>query len=53
MAAETVTKLDEARVRLGLRSRVALIRQALDAYLDQAGEAEVAALFAKTGSNEP
>ena len=39
MAAETVNKLDEARVRLGLKSRMALIRRALHAYLDQAGEA--------------
>jgi hypothetical protein len=44
--AETVTKLDEARVRLGLKSRMALIRRALQAYLDQAGEQDVAGLFA-------
>lgn len=53
MAAETVTALDEARVRLGLRSRMALIRRALHAYLDQAGEADVAALFAKACPNDP
>lgn len=46
MAAETVAALDEARVRLGLKSRMELIRQALQAYLDQAGEQEVAGLFA-------
>jgi len=45
MEAETVTALDEARVRLGLKNRVALIRRALQAYLDQAGEREVAALL--------
>jgi Tfp pilus assembly PilM family ATPase len=38
--------MDEARVRLGLKSRMDLIRRALHAYLDQAGEREVAALFA-------
>ena len=46
MAAETVAALDEARVRLGLKSRMALIRRALHAYLDQVGEQEVAMLFA-------
>lgn len=45
MEAVTVTALDEARVRLGLESGVALIRQALHADLDQAGEREVAALL--------
>ena len=53
MEAETVTKLDEARARLGLKSRMELIREALQAYLDQAGEREVAALFAKTDPHEP
>ena len=46
MEAETVTALDEARVRLGLGSRMELIRRALRVYLDQAGEQEVAGLFA-------
>src|SRR5690606_28192810 len=45
MPAETVNALDDARVRLGLKSRMELIRRALQAYLDQAGELEVAALF--------
>jgi len=46
MAAESVTALDEARVRLGLKSRTELFRRALQAYLDQAGEQKVAGLFA-------
>ena len=45
LEAETVTRLDEARERLGLRSRMELIRRALGQYLEQAGEGEVAALF--------
>lgn len=52
MPIETVTALDEARVRLGLKSRMELIRRALQAYLEQAGETDVAALFAKTDPNE-
>jgi metal-responsive CopG/Arc/MetJ family transcriptional regulator len=47
MEAETVTALDEARVRLGLKSRMELIRRALHAYLDQAGEVWVAALLSE------
>jgi len=52
MEAETVTKLDEARVQLGLKSRMALIRRALHAYLDQAGEAEVASLLSDCPSED-
>jgi hypothetical protein len=46
MDADLVTKLDEARERLGLKSRMELFRLSLHAYLQTAGEAEVAALFA-------
>lgn len=46
MEAEQVERLDEARERLGLKSRMDLFRRALHAYLETAGEAEVAALFA-------
>lgn len=53
MAAETVTKLDEARVRLGLRSRMGLMRRALHAYLERAGEREVAGLFGDSTSAPP
>ena len=49
MEADIVTRLDEARVRLGLKSRMDLIRRALHVYLDSAGEGEVAALFATEG----
>lgn len=52
MAVETVTALDEARVRLGLKSRMELIRRALQSYLDQAGEPEVAGLFAVADAAE-
>lgn len=45
MEATVVTRLDEARGRLGLRSRMDLIRQALRAYLASAGEKEVAAML--------
>ena len=44
--AELVTRLDEARERLGLPSRMDLFRRSLHAYLLEAGETEVAALFA-------
>lgn len=53
MEAKTVTALDEARLRLGLKSRMALIRRALQAYLAQVGEQEVAGLFARSDVNEP
>jgi hypothetical protein len=46
MEAELVAKLDEARERLGLKSRMDLFRRALHAYLAAAGEHDVAALFA-------
>ena len=46
MEADLVTRLDEARERLGLKSRVELFRRALHGYLDGEGEADVAALFA-------
>ena len=46
MDAELVAQLDEARERLGLSSRMELFRRSLHTYLDQQGEAEVAALFA-------
>ena len=46
MEAELVAKLDEARERLGLKSRMDLFRRALHSYLTAAGEQEVADLFA-------
>ena len=46
MDAELVARLDEARERLGLKSRMDLFRRALQSYLSTAGEHEVAALFA-------
>lgn len=46
MDAEQVERLDEARERLGLKSRMDLFRRALHAYVETAGEADVAALFA-------
>jgi hypothetical protein len=49
MEAELVAKLDEARERLGLKSRMELFRRALGEYLEGAGETEVAALFAAEG----
>ena len=45
LEANTVVRLDEAWKRLGLRSRMELIRRALGLYLEQAGEGEVAELF--------
>ena len=39
-------QLDEARERLGLSSRMELLSRAVQSYLDQQSEAEVAALFA-------
>ena len=47
MEADLVAQLDEARERLGLRTRMDLFRRALAAYLGEQGEAEVAALFAQ------
>lgn len=46
MEADLVTRLDEARERLGLKSRMELFRRALHAFLGEQGEAETAALFA-------
>ena len=46
MEAALVTQLDEARERLGLKSRMDLFRRSLHAYLLDAGEVRVAELFA-------
>jgi hypothetical protein len=43
--AQAVARLDEARQRLGLKSRTDLFRRALADYLAAAGEHEVAQLF--------
>ena len=43
MEAEVVDRLDAARERMGLRSRMDLFRHALAAYLDTNGESELAA----------
>ncbi|MBN1653136.1 MAG: ribbon-helix-helix protein, CopG family [Deltaproteobacteria bacterium] len=46
MDADLVAKLDEARERLGLKSRIELLRRSIHLFLAREGEAEVAALFA-------
>lgn len=46
LEASVVRRLDAAWKRQGLRSRMDLFRQALQAFLGHAGEREVAALFA-------
>ena len=46
MEADLVTQLDEARERLGLKSRMELFRRSLHAFLLEAGEVRVAELFA-------
>ncbi len=46
MDSELVSKLDEARERLGLKSRMELLRRSIHLFLAREGEAEVAALFA-------
>lgn len=46
MEADLVAKLDEARERLGLKSRMELLRRSIHLFLAREGEAEVAALFA-------
>ena len=46
METDLVTQLDEARERLGLGSRMDLFRRSLHAYLQEAGESQVADLFA-------
>jgi hypothetical protein len=43
MEAEVVDRLDAARERMGLKSRMDLFRHALAAYLDKNGESELAA----------
>jgi len=48
--ATVVTSLDQARERLGLGSRVELLRRALHDYLYEAGEREVAEFFLPAGS---
>jgi hypothetical protein len=45
MEAEVVARLDEARERLGLKTRMDLFRKSLADYLTAAGEHEVAQLF--------
>jgi hypothetical protein len=47
MEAELVERLDAARERLGLKNRMQLFRDALQAYFAAQGENEVAALFAR------
>ena len=46
MEADLVAKLDEARERLGLKSRMELLRRSIHLFLAREGEADVAALFA-------
>ena len=45
MESEVVARLDEARERLGLKTRMDLFRKSLADYLTAAGEHEVAQLF--------
>ncbi|MCG8556566.1 MAG: ribbon-helix-helix protein, CopG family [Proteobacteria bacterium] len=45
MEAEIVARVDEARERLGLKTRMDLFRKSLADYLTAAGEHEVAQLF--------
>ena len=45
MEAEQVQRLDEARERLGLSSRMDLFRRALHTFFENQGETEIAALF--------
>ena len=45
MEAEQVQRLDEARERLGLSSRMHLFRRALHTFFENQGETEIAALF--------
>jgi hypothetical protein len=46
MEADVVARLDEARERLGLKTRMDLFRKSLADYLTAAGEHDVAQLFA-------
>ncbi len=50
MESELVDKLDEAWKRQGLRSRMDLFRKSLQAFLENAGEANVAAMLANAGA---
>ena len=45
--ASTLASLDEARQRLGFRTRMELFRMALGIYLTAAGESDVAQVFAE------
>lgn len=46
MESDLVDKLDEAWRRQGLRSRMDLFRKSIQAFLQNAGEADVAAMLA-------
>lgn len=48
MESDLVDKLDEAWKRQGLHSRMDLFRKSLQAFLESAGEADVAAMLAST-----
>ncbi len=52
METELVEQLDQARERLGLKSRMELFRRSLHAFLLEAGEVRVAELFAPTAAAE-
>ena len=47
---ELVDKLDEAWKRQGLHSRMDLFRKALQAFLENAGETDVAAILASANA---
>jgi hypothetical protein len=47
MESTLVDKVDEAWKRQGLHSRMELLRRALEAFLANSGETEVAAMLAK------
>lgn len=49
MEADLVERIDQARERLGHESRMALFRNALNAYFNLRGETELAAFFAPRG----
>ena len=53
METDLVIQLDEARERLGLKSRMELFRRSLHAFLLEAGEVRVAELFAPSDSYAP
>ena len=48
MESDLVDKLDEAWKRQGLHSRMDLFRKSLQAFLENAGETDVAAMLAST-----